>query len=98
MSRMASSSSTMSTLGIGAGLRQLHPHGGPDARLRAYQDLPAHPLHELLADRQAETEATGGAFPRVVALEEVGEVLFGDTSGLVLDGHRCPGEAQPPRL
>src|SRR3712207_4871582 len=94
MSRIASSSSTMSTLGIGDGLRQLYPHGGPDALLRAYQDLPAHPLHEVLTDRQAETKPAGGAFAQVVALEEVGEVLLGDASGLILDGHRCPREAQ----
>src|SRR4051812_42378128 len=96
---MASSSSTMSTLGIGFGLRQLYSHGGPDALLGAYRDLAAHPLHELLADRQPEAKAARGVFPRrIEAFEEVGEVLFGDTSGLVLDGHRCPGEAQPHGL
>src|SRR3712207_2519652 len=98
MSRMASSSSTMSTLGIGFGLRQLYPHGGPDALLGADRDLAVHLLHEILADRQAETGATGGTFPRVEAFEEVGEVLLGYASRFVLDGHRCSGEAQPHRL
>src|SRR5918997_3999087 len=98
MSRMAASSSTMSTLGIGAGLWQLYPHAAPDARLRAHRNLPAHPLHEVLANRQAEAEAAGGALPRVVPLEEVGEVLLGDAPGPVFDGHRRTREAQPHRL
>src|ERR671911_65967 len=92
MSRMASSSSTMSTLGIGFGLWQPYPHGGPDTLLGADRDLATHPLHEILADWQAETKAAGGASPRVEALEEVGEVLFGDTSCPVLNGHRCSGD------
>src|SRR5918997_2761267 len=95
---MASSSSTMSSLGIGFGLRQPYPHGGPDALLRANRDLAAHPLHEVLADRQAEARTGGGAFPRVEALEDVGEVLLGYTSCPVLDGHGGPGEAQSHRL
>src|SRR3712207_216290 len=95
---MASSSSTMSSLGIGFGLRQLYPHGGPDPLLGAERDLAAHPLHEILADRQAEARTAGGASPRVEALEEVGEVLFGDASCPVLDGYRGPGDAQPHRL
>src|SRR5918998_729878 len=99
MSRMASSSSTISTLAVIVGFRQLYPHGGPDALLGADRDLPSHPLHELLTDRQPEANAAGGVSPRrIEAFEEVGEVLFGDASGLVLDGHRCPGEAQPHHL
>src|ERR671910_1942771 len=95
MSRMASSSSTMSTLGIGFGLRQLYPDGGADALLGVDRDLAVHLLHKVLANRQAETSATGGTFPRVEAFEEVGEVLLGYASRFVLDGHRGPGEAQP---
>src|SRR5215211_2685739 len=98
MSRMASSSSTMSTLGIGFGLRQFYPHGGTDALLGADRDLAVHLLHEILTDRQAETSATGGTFPRVEALEEVGEVLLGYAFRFVLDGHRRPGDAKPYRL
>src|ERR687889_12073 len=98
MSRMASSSSTMSTLGIGFGLRQLYPHGGTDALLGADRDLAVHLLHEIFANRQAETSATEGTFPRVEAFEEVGEVLLGYASRFVLDGHRCSGDAQPYRL
>src|SRR5215211_7552231 len=95
MSRIASSSSTMSTLGIGFGLRQLYPHGGPDALLGADRDLAVHLLHEILADRQTETSAPGGTLPRVEAFEEVGEVLLGYASRFVLDGHRCSGDPQP---
>src|SRR5687767_9330744 len=98
MSRMALSSSTIKTLGIGFGPRQLYPHGGPDALLGADQDLAVHLLHEVLANRQAKTGATGGTFPRVETLERVGEVLLGYASRFVLDGHRCPGDAQPYRL
>src|SRR5215204_1729354 len=92
MSRMASSSSTMRTLGIGFGLRQPYPHGGPDALLGADRYRAAHPRHEILAYRQAQTKAAGGASARVEALEEVGEVLFGDASCPVLNGHRCSGD------
>src|SRR5215207_1436428 len=95
MSRMASSSSTMSTLGIGFGLRQFYPHGGTDALLGADRDLAVHLLHEILANRQAETSATGGTSPRVEAFEEVGEVLLGYASRFVLDGHGCSGAAPP---
>src|SRR5215212_11425495 len=98
MSRIAASSSTMSTLGIRFRLRQLYPDGCPDALLRADRDLPAHPLYEILANRQAETSATGGTFPCVEAFEEVGEILLGYTSRFVLNGHRGPGDAQPYRL
>src|SRR5215208_265761 len=98
MSRIAASSSTMSTLGIRFRLRQLYPDGCPDALLRADRDLPAHPLYEILANGQAETSATGGTFPCVEAFEEVGEVLLGYASRFVLDGHRCSGDAQPYRL
>src|SRR5215208_2327839 len=98
MSRMASSSSTMSTLGIGFGLRQFYPDGGPDALRGADQDLASHLLHKILANRQAETSATGGTFPCVEAFEEVGEILLGYASRFVLDGHRCSGDAQPYRL
>src|SRR5215210_1796586 len=95
---MASSSSTMSTLGIGFGLRQLYSHGGPDALLGADRDLAVHLLHEIPANRQAETSATGGTFPQVEAFEDMGEVLLSYASCFVLDGHRCPGDAQPYRL
>src|SRR3712207_3638286 len=98
MSRMASSSSTMSTLGIEFGLRQLYPHGGPDALRGADRDLTIHLLYEILANRQAETSATGGTFPRVETLEEVGEVLLGYASRFVLDDYRCSGDVQPYRL
>src|SRR5215211_1527949 len=93
MSRMASSSSTMSTLGIGVGLRYRYSHEGPYAALGAYRDLAAHPLHELLADRQPEAKAARGIFAwRIEAFEEVGEILLRYASGLVLDGHRRPGD------
>ena len=85
-------------LGIGFGLRQLYPHGGTDALLGADRDLAVHLLHEILANRQAETSATEGTFPRVEAFEEVGEVLLGYAARLVFDGHRCSGDAQPYRL
>src|SRR5215217_3389574 len=98
MSRMALSSSTMSTLGIGFGLRQLYPHEGPHTLLGADRDLAVHLLHEILANRQAETGATRGTFPSVETLEEVGEVLLGNASRFVLDGHRCSGDAQAHRL
>src|SRR5918994_911090 len=98
MSRMASSSSTMSSLGIGFGLRQPYPHGGPDALLGADRDLAAPSLHEVLADRQAEARTGGRASPRVEALEDVGEVLLGYAPCPVLDGHSGPGEAQSHRL
>src|ERR687889_1000126 len=98
MSRMASSSSTMSTLGIGFGLRQLYPHGGSDALLGVDRHLAVHLLHEILADRQAETGATGGTFPGVEAFEEVGEVPLGYASCFVLDAQRCSGYTQPHRL
>src|ERR671916_2860019 len=98
MSRMALSSSTMSTLGIGFGLRQLYPHGGPHALLGADRDLAVHLLHEILANRQAETSTTGGTLPRIETLEEMGEVLLGYASRFVLDGNRCSGDAQPYRI
>src|ERR671917_2334790 len=98
MSRMALSSSTMSTLGIGLGLRQLYPHGSPHTLFGADRDLAVHLLHEVLANWQAETGAIGGTLPRVEAFEEVGEVLLGYASRFVLDGHRCSGDAQPYRL
>src|SRR5215207_6334310 len=98
MSRMASSSSTMNTLGIGFDLRQLYPHGSPDALLGADPDLAVHLLHEILANRQAETSATRGTLPRVEAFEEVREVLLGYAFRFVLDSHRCSGDAQPYRL
>src|SRR3712207_8602794 len=95
---MASSSSTMSTLGTGFDLRQLYPHGSPDALLGADRDLAVHLLHEILANRQAETGATRGPFPCVETLEEVGEVFLGYAPRFILDGHRCPRDAQPHRL
>src|SRR3712207_4902783 len=98
MSRMASSSSTMSTLGIGAGLRQLYPHGSPDALLGADRDLAVHLLHEIPANRQAETSATGGTFPYVEAFEEVGEILLVYASPFVINGHRCSGDEKSYRL
>src|SRR3712207_6554678 len=98
MSRMASSSSTMSTLGIRFRLWQLYPHRGPDAHLGANRHLAAHSLHEILADRQTKTKAARGTSTRVEALEEVGEVLPGDASGPILDGHGCSGDAHSHRL
>src|SRR3712207_9090261 len=92
---MASSSSTTSSLGIGFGLRQPYAHGGPYPLLGADRNFAAHSLHEVLADRQAEARTAGGAFPRVEALEDVGEVLLGYASRSVLDDHRGPGEPHP---
>src|SRR5918993_1255860 len=95
---MALSSSTMSTLGIGFGLRQLYPYGGPDALLGADRDLAVHLLHEIPANRQAETSPIGGNFPRVEAFEEVGEILLSYAYRFVLDGNRCSGDAQRYRV
>src|SRR3712207_594500 len=95
---MESSSSTTSSLGIRFGLRQFYPHGCPHALLGANRDLAAHSLHEILADRQAEARTAREAFPRVEALEDVGEILLRYASCSVLDGHRGPRETQSHHL
>src|SRR5215212_3349154 len=86
-SRTAGSSSTISMLGIYAGLRQLDLDRGSYPFSGANRDAASHPLGKILTDGQPETEALGAARAPVEALENVWKIDGAYPGSLVLHGN-----------
>src|ERR671912_2768831 len=89
MSLTARSSSTISMLGIYAGLRQLDLDRGPYPFSGANRDAAPHPLGKVLTDGQPETEALGAVCALVETLENVWKIDGAYPGSLVLYGNRA---------